>query len=110
MADLLEAAGVDRVLALDLHAGQIQGFFNIPVDHLFAAPGRSSTTCGKKDLKDPVIVAPDAGGVERARAIAKRLNAGLAIIDKRRDGPERRPSSCTSSATSRARTRSSSTT
>jgi ribose-phosphate pyrophosphokinase len=84
VADLLEAAGVDRVLALDLHASQIQGFFNIPVDHLFAAPVIIDYL-GKKDLQQPVIVSPDAGGVERARAIAKRLNASLAIIDKRRD-------------------------
>src|SRR5881396_1582535 len=87
VADLLEAAGVDRVLALDLHAGQIQGFFNIPVDHLFAGPVVMIDYLKKKDLLDPVIVSPDAGGVERSRAIAKRLNAGLAIIDKRRDGP-----------------------
>jgi ribose-phosphate pyrophosphokinase len=86
VADLLTAAGVDRVLALDLHAGQIQGFFNIPVDHLFAAPVIIDYL-GKKDLRDPVIVSPDAGGVERARAIAKRLKAALAIIDKRREGP-----------------------
>jgi ribose-phosphate pyrophosphokinase len=86
VADLLTAAGVDRLLALDLHAGQIQGFFNIPVDHLFAAPVIIDYL-GKKDLRDPVIVSPDAGGVERARAIAKRLRAGLAIIDKRREGP-----------------------
>jgi len=86
VADLLTAAGVDRVLALDLHAGQIQGFFNIPVDHLFAAPVIIDYL-GKKDLRDPVIVSPDAGGVERARAIAKRLQASLAIIDKRREGP-----------------------
>jgi ribose-phosphate pyrophosphokinase len=86
VADLLEAAGIDRVLALDLHAGQIQGFFSVPVDHLFAAPVIIDYL-GKKDLHDPVIVSPDAGGVERARAIAKRLNAGLAIIDKRREGP-----------------------
>src|SRR5712692_4459606 len=86
VADLLEAAGVDRVLALDLHAGQIQGFFHIPVDHLFAAPVIIDYL-GKKELREPVIVAPDAGGVERARAIAKRLNASLAIIDKRREGP-----------------------
>src|SRR5499433_3570215 len=85
VADLLEAAGVDRVLALDLHAGQIQGFFNIPVDHLFAGPPVMVDYLGKKDLKDPVIVSPDAGGVERARALAKRLHASLAIIDKRRD-------------------------
>ena len=87
VADLLEAAGVDRVLALDLHAGQIQGFFNVPVDHLFAGPVVMLDYLRKKELRDPVIVAPDAGGVERARAIAKRLNAGLAIIDKRREGP-----------------------
>ena len=87
VADLLEAAGVDRVLALDLHAGQIQGFFNVPVDHLFAGPVVMIDYLRKKDLKDAVIVAPDAGGVERARAIAKRLSAGLAIIDKRREGP-----------------------
>jgi ribose-phosphate pyrophosphokinase len=86
VADLMEAAGVARLLTLDLHAGQIQGFFDIPVDHLFAAPVIIDYL-GKKDLEHPVIVAPDAGGVERARAIAKRLNAGLAIIDKRRDGP-----------------------
>jgi ribose-phosphate pyrophosphokinase len=87
VADLLTAAGVNRVLALDLHAGQIQGFFNIPVDHLFAGPPVIVDHLLKKDLRDPVVVAPDAGGVERARAIAKRLNAGLAIIDKRRDRP-----------------------
>jgi ribose-phosphate pyrophosphokinase len=87
VADLLTAAGVDRVLALDLHAGQIQGFFNIPVDHLFAGPPVIVEYLIKKTLRDPVVVAPDAGGVERARAIAKRLNAGLAIIDKRRDRP-----------------------
>jgi ribose-phosphate pyrophosphokinase len=86
VADLLQAAGTMRLLALDLHAGQIQGFFDIPVDHLFAAPVMIDYL-GKKDLRDPVIVSPDAGGVERARAIAKRLNAGLAIIDKRREGP-----------------------
>jgi len=86
VADLITAAGAHRVLAVDLHAGQIQGFFNIPVDHLFAAPVIIDYLA-KKDLRDPVLVSPDAGGVERARAIAKRLNAGLAIIDKRRDGP-----------------------
>jgi ribose-phosphate pyrophosphokinase len=87
VADLMEAAGVNRVLALDLHAGQIQGFFNIPVDHLFAAPVVMIEYLRKRELKDAVVVSPDAGGVERARAIAKRLSAGLAIIDKRRDGP-----------------------
>src|SRR6266478_6186944 len=87
VADLLTAAGAQRLLAVDLHAGQIQGFFNIPVDHLFAAPPVIVDYLAKKDLQDLVLVSPDAGGVERARAIAKRLNAGLAIIDKRRDGP-----------------------
>src|SRR5437667_4009805 len=87
VADLITAAGCHRVLAVDLHAGQIQGFFNMPVDHLFAAPPVIVDYLAKKDLRDPVLVSPDAGGVERARAIAKRLNAGRAIIDKRRDGP-----------------------
>jgi ribose-phosphate pyrophosphokinase len=87
VADLLEAAGVDRLLALDLHAGQIQGFFSIPVDHLFAGPVVMIDYLKKKELQNPVVVSPDAGGVERARAIAKRLGAGLAIIDKRREGP-----------------------
>ena len=83
VADLITAAGADRVLTLDLHASQIQGFFNIPVDHLFAAPvivGHLK----KLELPDLTIVSPDAGGVERARAYAKRLGASLAIIDKRR--------------------------
>ena len=82
-ADLISAAGANRVLTLDLHAAQIQGFFNIPVDHLFAAP----VIVGylkQLELPDLTIVSPDAGGVERARAYAKRLGASLAIIDKRR--------------------------
>jgi ribose-phosphate pyrophosphokinase len=83
VADLITAAGADRVLTLDLHASQIQGFFNIPVDHLFAAPVIVRYV-QKLELDDLVIVSPDAGGVERARAYAKRLGAGLAIIDKRR--------------------------
>src|SRR5258706_7559995 len=86
VADLLTAAGTQRLLALDLNAGQIKGFFDIPVDHLFAAPPVIIDYLAKKDLKDPVLVSPDAGGVERARALAKRLKAGLAIIDKRREG------------------------
>ena len=86
VADLLTAAGAHRLLAVDLHAGQIQGFFNIPVDHLFALPPIIVDHLVKMDLHDPVLVSPDAGGVERARAVAKRLKAGLAIIDKRRDG------------------------
>jgi ribose-phosphate pyrophosphokinase len=84
VAALLETAGADRVLTLDLHAAQIQGFFDIPVDHLFAAPVMIEyfKAQGKTDL---TVVSPDAGGVERARAFAKRLNAPLAIIDKRRE-------------------------
>lgn len=84
IADLLTAAGTNRVLTIDLHAGQIQGFFNIPVDHLYAAPVLLEyiRTLRYRDL---VIVSPDAGGVERARAFAKRLHANLAIIDKRRE-------------------------
>ena len=85
-ADIITTAGASRVLAIDLHAGQIQGFFNIPVDHLFAAPVIIDHLA-KKELEDLVLVSPDAGGVERARAIAKRLRAGLAIIDKRREAP-----------------------
>jgi ribose-phosphate pyrophosphokinase len=85
VADLITTAGASRVLTVDLHAGQIQGFFNIPVDHLFAAPVLLEYL---KQLKDEVvIVSPDAGGVERARAYAKRLNSSLAIIDKRREAP-----------------------
>jgi len=84
VADLITTAGASRILTVDLHAGQIQGFFNIPVDHLFAAPVLLDYL---KQLKnDIVIVSPDAGGVERARAYAKRLNSSLAIIDKRREG------------------------
>ena len=83
VADLLTAAGADRILAIDLHAPAIQGFFDIPVDHLFAAPVLIDHVA-RMGIKDLVIVSPDAGGVERARAYAKRLNASLAIIDKRR--------------------------
>jgi ribose-phosphate pyrophosphokinase len=84
VAALLETAGADRILALDLHAAQIQGFFDIPVDHLFATPVLIDYF---KPLNIPglTVVSPDAGGVERARAFAKRLNAPLAIIDKRRE-------------------------
>jgi ribose-phosphate pyrophosphokinase len=86
VADLITAAGAHRVLAMDLHAGQIQGFFNIPVDHLLAAPVLLEHI--RTRFQDHrVIVSPDAGGVERARAFGKRLKAGLAIIDKRREGP-----------------------
>ena len=89
VADLVTTAGADRVLTMDLHAGQIQGFFNIPVDHLYALPVMLEYINKRfaKDLKNVVIVSPDAGGVERARAFAKRLQTNLAIIDKRREGP-----------------------
>lgn len=85
IADFLSVAGADRMLTLDLHAGQIQGFFDKPVDNLFA----SKVLMGYlRDLKDDLVLfSPDAGGTERARAFAKRLNAGLAIVDKRRDKP-----------------------
>jgi ribose-phosphate pyrophosphokinase len=86
VADLLTSAGADRILTMDLHAGQIQGFFNIPVDHLFAAPVLIDYLQNLK-LSDLTVVSPDAGGVERARAFAKRLNADLAVVDKRRVGP-----------------------
>lgn len=88
VADLLTTAGADRVVCLDLHAAQIQGFFNVPVDHLFAIPTlarmfRESYGSGS----DFVVVSPDAGGVERARAFAKRIDSSMAIIDKRRTSP-----------------------
>ncbi|HWP34971.1 MAG TPA: ribose-phosphate pyrophosphokinase [Thermodesulfobacteriota bacterium] len=86
VADLITTAGADRVLCMDLHAGQIQGFFNIPVDHLYAAPVLLDYIRRHFD-SNLVIVSPDAGGVERARAFAKRLSAGLAFIDKRRTAP-----------------------
>jgi ribose-phosphate pyrophosphokinase len=86
VADLLTSAGADRILTMDLHAGQIQGFFNIPVDHLFAAPVLIDYL-QKLKLRDLTLVSPDAGGVERARAFAKRLDADLAVVDKRRTGP-----------------------
>jgi ribose-phosphate pyrophosphokinase len=86
VADLISKAGADRVLTMDLHADQIQGFFDIPVDHLFAAPVLLDAI-RDMHIPDLVIVSPDAGGVERARAIAKRLGVGLAILDKRRTAP-----------------------
>ncbi len=88
VADLITAAGANRVLTMDLHAGQIQGFFNIPVDNLYAEPillDYFSQNGGRGE--DCVVVSPDAGGVLRARSFAKRLNASLAIIDKRRSSP-----------------------
>jgi ribose-phosphate pyrophosphokinase len=88
IADLLEGAGATRVVSMDMHAGQIQGFFNIPSDHLYASPIFLEDLRKKyPDTQDLVIVSPDAGGVERARAYSKRLNTGLAIIDKRRPRP-----------------------
>ncbi len=90
VADLITAAGAHRVLTMDLHAGQIQGFFNIPVDHLFAAPvllKYFQQRVAEDAWQDLVVVAPDAGGVERSRAFAKRLGTSLAIMDKRRTGP-----------------------
>jgi len=84
VADLLTSAGADRVLALELHAGQIQGFFDIPVDHLYSTPV-TVAYFRRLRLKNLVVVSPDTGGVERARAFAKRLKVPLAIIDKRRE-------------------------
>ncbi len=85
IANLLVAAGADRVIAVDLHAGQIQGFFDIPVDHLFVGPIVVDYFKKRDGMKDLTVISPDAGGVERARAYAKRLDAGLGIIDKRRE-------------------------
>ncbi|MES1176065.1 MAG: ribose-phosphate pyrophosphokinase [Myxococcales bacterium] len=85
VADLLVSSGVSRVLSVDLHAGQIQGFFNIPLDHLYALPVFLDDYLKSRFNKDSVFIAPDAGGVERTRAYSKRLGASLAIIDKRRE-------------------------
>jgi len=87
VANLITAAGADRVLTMDLHAGQIQGFFDIPLDHLYAVTVFERYIRRKK-LKRVVVVSPDVGGIKMARAYAKRLKAGLAIVDKRRDTPE----------------------
>lgn len=86
VANLITVAGANRVLTLDLHAGQIQGFFDIPVDHLFVRPVLVDYF-KKKKLQNVIVVSPDAGGVERARSFAKRMKVGLAIIDKRRISP-----------------------
>lgn len=86
IANLVSGAGADRILTMDLHAGQIQGFFDIPADHLFAAPVLLDAI-NELDIPDLTIVSPDAGGVARARAIAKRLGVGIAIVDKRRTAP-----------------------
>jgi ribose-phosphate pyrophosphokinase len=85
VANLLTEAGVDRVLTVDLHAGQIQGFFDIPTDNLFAAPVMVRDIKERLDLKNLMVVSPDVGGVVRARALAKRIDAPLAIVDKRRE-------------------------
>jgi len=87
IASMLERAGANRLLTLDLHAAQIQGFFDIPVDHLFAAPVMIDYVRKNYELSRLIVVSPDAGGVERARAFAKRLDVPLAIIDKRRERP-----------------------
>jgi ribose-phosphate pyrophosphokinase len=87
VANLITHAGVDRVLTLDLHAGQIQGFFDIPTDNLFGAPLMSRDIKERLDYKNAMVVSPDVGGVVRARALAKRIDAPLAIVDKRRDRP-----------------------
>ena len=88
VANLITTAGADRVLSLDLHAGQIQGFFDIPTDNLFAAPVMAADITARMGMEDVMVVSPDVGGVVRARALAKRLgNAPLAIVDKRRERP-----------------------
>ncbi|KPH80266.1 MULTISPECIES: ribose-phosphate pyrophosphokinase [Bosea] len=87
VANLITHAGVDRVLTLDLHAGQIQGFFDIPTDNLFGAPLMARDIRERLDYKNAMVVSPDVGGVVRARALAKRIDAPLAIVDKRRDRP-----------------------
>ena len=87
VANLITHAGVDRVLTLDLHAGQIQGFFDIPTDNLFGAPLMSRDIKDRLAYKNAMVVSPDVGGVVRARALAKRIDAPLAIVDKRRDRP-----------------------
>jgi ribose-phosphate pyrophosphokinase len=87
VANLIAHAGADRVLTLDLHAGQIQGFFDIPTDNLFAAPVMMRDIRERFDLRKVIVVSPDVGGVVRARGLAKRIDAPLAIIDKRRERP-----------------------
>jgi ribose-phosphate pyrophosphokinase len=87
VADLITAAGASRVLTVDLHAGQIQGFFNVPVDNVYATPVLLDYLRERLGRRDVTVISPDAGGVERARAFAKRLEANLAIIDKRRSRP-----------------------
>ena len=86
VTDLLATAGANRIISMELHAGQIQGFFNGPVDHLYASP-IVTPHIRSLGLENPIVVSPDAGGVERARTYAKHLNASLAIVDKRRSAP-----------------------
>jgi ribose-phosphate pyrophosphokinase len=87
VANLITQAGADRVMTLDLHAGQIQGFFDIPTDNLFAAPLLAKDIKESRSIEDVMVVSPDVGGVVRARALAKRIDALLAIVDKRRERP-----------------------
>jgi ribose-phosphate pyrophosphokinase len=87
VANLIERAGVDRVMTVDLHAGQIQGFFDIPTDNLFAAPAMTRDILERYDVSKLMVVSPDVGGVVRARALAKRINVPIAICDKRRERP-----------------------
>jgi ribose-phosphate pyrophosphokinase len=87
VADLMTRAGINRMVTMDLHAGQIQGFFDIPVDNLFATPTLSEAIARSIKTENAVVVSPDAGGVERARGFAKRIGASIAIIDKRRSAP-----------------------
>jgi ribose-phosphate pyrophosphokinase len=87
VANLIERAGADRVLSVDLHAGQIQGFFDIPTDNLFSAPAMVRDIKSRYELANLMVVSPDVGGVVRARSLAKRIDAPLAIVDKRRERP-----------------------
>jgi ribose-phosphate pyrophosphokinase len=87
VADVMSVAGLDRVLTMELHAGQIQGYFNVPVDNLYSSFQLCNWLRDRMDVSNAIMVSPDAGGVERARAFAKHLGVGLAIIDKRRNGP-----------------------
>ncbi|GDX80838.1 ribose-phosphate pyrophosphokinase [Deltaproteobacteria bacterium] len=89
VADLIQKSGIDRMVTMDLHAGQIQGFFDIPVDNLYGGPTLSEHIRRNIDVSNCVVVSPDAGGVERARGFAKRIGATIAIIDKRRTGPNK---------------------
>ncbi len=85
VANMIDRAGIDQVMTIDLHAGQIQGFFDIPTDNLFSAPTMVQDVKARLDVKNVVVVSPDVGGVVRARALAKRIDAPLAIVDKRRE-------------------------